>query len=75
MISSAWTSDKGRFSLTVGIPANTSATVYVPTKDAASVRESGKPIAQAEGVTFLRMEPGAAVFTVESGRYQFSSVR
>jgi alpha-L-rhamnosidase len=75
LISSSWTTGNGRFSLTVGIPANTSATVHVPARDAASVRESGKPVAQAEGVTFLRMEPGAAVFAVESGRYQFSSVR
>lgn len=73
LIRSAWTTKNGRLSLAVVIPANTSATVYVPTKDATSVRESGKPVAQAEGVTFLRVEPGAAVFAVESGHYEFSA--
>ena len=73
LITSAWSSGSGRLTLTTTIPANTTATVYVPTNDAASVRESGKPAATAEGATFLRMENGAAVFEVTSGRYQFSS--
>ncbi len=73
LISSAWSLANGNFTLTTTIPTNTTATVYVPAKDAASVRESGKPASGAEGVKFLRMENGAAVFAVESGRYQFSS--
>ena len=73
LITSAWSSGSGRLTLTTTIPANTTATVYVPTNDVASVRESGKPAATAEGATFLRMENGAAVFEVTSGRYQFSS--
>jgi hypothetical protein len=47
-------------------------TVHVPARDAASVLESGQPVAAVEGVRFLRMENGAAVFSVASGRYQFS---
>ena len=74
-ISSSWTIRSGNFSLQIKIPTNTTATVYIPTKDAASVRESGKMIAQVEGVKFLRMESGAAVFAVESGRYQFTASR
>jgi len=73
MITSSWTSSKGKFTLTAGIPANTTATVYVPTQDAASVLESGKPAADAPGVKFLRMDAGAAVFSVTSGLYQFSA--
>ncbi len=72
-ISSAWSSADGTFTLTTTIPANTTATVYVPAKDANSVMESGKPLAGAEGVKFLHMENGAAVLAVESGRYQFTS--
>ena len=41
------------------------------TADAALVTESGKPAAGAEGVKFLRMESGAALFAVQSGSYQF----
>jgi alpha-L-rhamnosidase len=59
----------------VTIPANTTATVYVPAKDAASVTEGGKPAAQAKGVKFLRLEDGAAVYEIGSGRYSFLSRR
>ncbi|MEI7909690.1 MAG: family 78 glycoside hydrolase catalytic domain [Verrucomicrobiota bacterium] len=72
LITSAWKSTNGTFTLTTSIPANTTATVYVPARDAASVLESGKPAAAAEGVKFLKMENGAAVFAVTSGRYLFS---
>jgi len=47
--------------------------VYVPTKDAASVTESGKPVDQAEGVRFSRMEKDNAVYEVGSGNYYFQS--
>jgi alpha-L-rhamnosidase len=55
----------------VTIPPNSTATVFVPTKDAASVTESGKPAGEAKGVKFLRMENNAAVYAVGSGDYQF----
>ena len=71
LITSAWSSNNDNFILTTSIPQNTTATVHVPAKGAASVLESGKPAAAVDGVTFLRMEDGAAVFAVESGRYQF----
>ncbi|MEO5916247.1 MAG: family 78 glycoside hydrolase catalytic domain [Luteolibacter sp.] len=73
LVTSAWSSANGNFTLTTTIPTNTTAVVHVPAKDAASVRESGKLASSAEGVKFLRMENGAAVFAVESGRYQFST--
>jgi alpha-L-rhamnosidase len=57
----------------VTIPANTSATVYVPAERAGLVKEGQVEAGQAEGVKFLRMESGRAVFEVNSGRYQFSS--
>ncbi len=72
-IVSDWVCEQGTYTLRAVIPANTTATVYIPTKDAASVTESGKPAAQAEGVSFLRMENNAAVYAVGSGTYQFQS--
>ena len=62
-----------RLLMEVTIPANTTATVFVPAQDAAGVTESGKPAAQAEGVKFLRMENNAAVYAVGSGTYRFQS--
>ncbi len=64
---------KYKFTLAVTIPPNTTATVYVPAKSAAEVFESGRPAQKSEGVTFLRMENGRAVFEVEAGSYQFET--
>ena len=57
----------------VTIPANTTATVHVPAKDAAAVTEGGNTIDKAKGVKFLRMENNAAVYAVGSGTYRFQS--
>jgi alpha-L-rhamnosidase len=72
-IASSWKREAGKLTMEVTIPANTTATVYVPAKDAAGVTESGKPIAKAVGVTFLKMENNAAVYAVASGTYRFQS--
>ncbi len=72
-ITSDWKIADNTFTLDIAIPANTTATVYVPTTNPESVRESGKLPRQAKGVKFLRVEDGNAVFAVESGRYAFVS--
>jgi alpha-L-rhamnosidase len=73
LIETEWTKTGDALSLSVTIPPNTTATVHVPARDEASVTESGKPAAKAEGVKFLRMEGGSAVFEVGSGAYRFAS--
>ena len=73
MISIAWKQEGATFTLEVVVPANTSATVYIPAKDAGVVTESGRPAASAEGVTSKGFANGAAVFEVESGRYTFAA--
>lgn len=70
-IASAWKIEDGRIRLSVTIPPNTSAVVFVPASKPEEVQESGKPAAQAEGVKFLRYERGKAVFEVGSGSYEF----
>ena len=70
-IASAWKIADGRFCLSVTIPPNTTATVFVPAARAEDVQESGKPAAKAPGVRFLRHENGKAVFEVGSGQYEF----
>ena len=72
-IASNWQREGEKLTMDVTIPPNTTATIFVPAKDAASVTESGKPAGEAEGVKFLRMENNAAVFAVGSGNYQFQS--
>jgi alpha-L-rhamnosidase len=73
-IVSGWKLEDGKLLMDVTIPANTSAFVYVPTEDISQVTESGKPVKDSEGVKFLRMEKGAAVFKVGSGSYIFESI-
>jgi len=72
-IVSEWKRDGDKFTLKVSIPANTTATVFVPAKSADEVKESGKPAKQSEGVKFLGPEKDRAVFAVESGEYVFES--
>jgi alpha-L-rhamnosidase len=72
-IVSNWKREGVTLTMNVTIPANTTATVYVPTKEASTVTESGKPAIKAKGVKFLRMESGAAIYEVGSGSYKFCS--
>ena len=72
-LGSSWKRTDGQFTLEITIPANTSATVWIPAKDAAAVTESGRKPAEVKGVKFVRSEAGSAVFEVESGAYTFKS--
>jgi alpha-L-rhamnosidase len=72
-IASSWSTHAGGFVLNVAIPTNTTAEIHVPATDGDSVMESGQIASNSPGVTFLRMESGAAVFDVVSGRYRFST--
>ncbi len=70
-ISSGWTNEDGMFRLKIAIPANTSATVYVPTKNNEEVIEGGEPVERAPSVKALRRDDSEAVFQVGSGEYEF----
>ena len=70
-IVSDWRIDKDGFRLAVTIPANTTATVYLPAIDPSKITEGKQPAASAEGVKFLRVEDDRALFEVGSGTYEF----
>lgn len=72
-VSSAWDIKDGKFKLAIKVPGNCTALVYVPAQSADGVKESGKRIANAKGLKFLRQEAGRAVFEVGSGEYSFES--
>jgi alpha-L-rhamnosidase len=72
-IRSGWTRKGDRLSLDVTIPANTTATVYVPAARADEVTESGVRLKKAAGVKPLGEEAGCVVLAVGSGTYSFSS--
>ncbi|CAG0937251.1 Alpha-L-rhamnosidase [Thermoflexales bacterium] len=73
MIRSAWTQENDHFDWRVTVPVNTAATVYVPAKGVSHVLESGQPWESANGVTFLHLDHGFAVFCLASGTYHFST--
>jgi alpha-L-rhamnosidase len=65
-ISSAWQIKDGRFSLTIEVPANTTATVRLPTAKLDQVSEGGKALSGA------RQEGEAVIVEVGSGKYEFA---
>jgi len=73
-IASEWTSEEGRFTWNVVVPANTTATVYIPAASGDRITEGDRPASDAEGVTFVRTEEGAAVYRIGSGHYAFAKV-
>jgi hypothetical protein len=72
-IVSNWRILGDRLTMEVTIPANTTATIHVPTLDPTAVTESGQPVAKADGIKFVRMDGGVAVFAVGSGAYLFAA--
>ncbi len=73
-ISAAWEkSARNYFTLKLTVPANTTATVYLPAKNFESVTESGKVLTRAAVVKLVRTEAGRAVLEVGAGEYQFTS--
>ncbi len=73
LIKSDWKCENGLFSWKVTVPPNTKATVYIPTHDDASVKESGKKIENNSNLKFIRTGDNAAIYEIGSGDYVFSS--
>jgi alpha-L-rhamnosidase len=72
-VRSEWRIEHGRFFLTVVVPVNATAAVYIPGTIPDAVREGGAPAATSEGVSFRGVETGSCVYAVGSGRYEFSA--
>ena len=72
-IATEWRLEGSTLSLNVVVPANTTATVYLPgAGDPSQVTEGGAPAGTAAGVTFQRMEGTSAVYAVGAGVYAFA---
>jgi len=72
-IESDWKLEEDKFIWNVTIPANTRATVYVPTLNKEDVQEGNEPVSKVKGIKFIRWEDNLAVMEIKSGRYSFSS--
>jgi hypothetical protein len=73
LIETSWKLIGGKMTLDVTIPANTSATIYVPTSSLSSVNESNHQVTASLGVTFDKVDGVYAVYTAGSGEYHFRS--
>ncbi len=72
-IISQWRRSPGWFELQATIPANTTATVFMPVRAGGKVKEGGSAAETRSGVKYLRTEAGRAVYAVASGTYDFKA--
>ncbi len=72
-IVSNWKIEAGQFELKVSVPANSTATVVIPTSNPDAVRESGQPAGGSMGVRLRAKGEGIASFSVDSGNYDFTA--
>ncbi|UOR03539.1 glycoside hydrolase family 78 protein [Hymenobacter aerilatus] len=71
LIADEWKKTAAGFELTATIPANTTATVYLPATAASTITESGQPLAQRPELKILGVADGRARVGVGSGTYRF----
>lgn len=71
LIKSEWKNSVDRFEWNISIPANTSATVYIPANSVEEIRESGLAIADIKEIKFIKAEDGAVILEIPSGDYYF----
>lgn len=67
----AWQKTDAAFSLNLTVPGNTSATVILPVASDVTVTESGKPIAEIEGIQVIEKGNSGWQLKVGSGEYKF----
>lgn len=72
-ISSGWEVENGVLTYTTSVPANTTATLYLPASSVKAIKEGGKPIKKSRDVTFVKYESGRAIYQLKSGDYVFTS--
>ena len=70
-IVSNWKLNAGRFELEVTIPANTTATVYLPATPTDVITERGHRLAAGKGVKIKSVAGNCTVLEVGSGNYKF----
>ena len=73
LASSGWTKEGDALTLTVEIPANTTAEVYVPSAAADKVTESGRALDGRSDLKVAGWDDGYTLVRLGSGRYEFRS--
>lgn len=72
LIASEWKKTGNSFELTTTIPANTTATIYLPATAASTILEGTQPLARYPELKLLGIENGKARIQTGSGTYYFT---
>lgn len=73
-LESGWTQEPNRVTWTVVIPANSTATAFIPTQKPAGVAESGRPLSASTGCIVHHTTANALECELAAGRYTFEFV-
>jgi alpha-L-rhamnosidase len=71
-IESSWKKENDKFILSITIPANTTATVYIPANKDDVITESGSINSKMDNITFEGWSEGKAIYKTDSGKYSFT---
>ncbi|MHB8635946.1 MAG: family 78 glycoside hydrolase catalytic domain [Fimbriimonadaceae bacterium] len=72
-IAVSWHRDGNRLSLTVTVPPNSNAKLYLPTGASTGILEDGEPLSRRRGVSLVDVTGGSAVLELAPGTYEFVS--
>jgi hypothetical protein len=71
-IVSDWKKEGSQFNITVQVPVNTIATVYLPASAKSTIKEDGRTVKNRTDIQFIKYEKGRALLKVGSGTYHFT---
>ncbi|MCW3090622.1 MAG: Bacterial alpha-L-rhamnosidase [Ferruginibacter sp.] len=71
LISTAWKKNSHLFELNVEVPANTSATIYLPANKKSTITVNGQTLPNNGNATLSKYEDGRAIIFAGSGIYSF----
>lgn len=72
-IVSEWQVNGRKLAYRAAVPANSTATLRLPTADPSTVREGRTPLSRVDGVEHLGFADGVASYRLPSGRYELTS--
>lgn len=72
-LSSGWKIENGKLVVNAEVPANTTATIYIPVQGTNEVLENGQPLTAVKELQVVGKEKEYVVVKVGSGKYAFST--
>ncbi len=70
-VSSHWKIENGKLLLDIEVPANTTATIYIPVEEGKTITENNNQLSTINGITIKDKQPGFTIVETGSGIYHF----